>query len=78
MLVAQFDDTGACTWAAQFGDNGDSTARGVAVIESGDVFVAGHFSGQITFMDDTLTGPDVFVAKLPALGIGNPDAVNRK
>jgi hypothetical protein len=69
VCVAKFDPTGALSWSRRFGGVGfkQMGANGVAVDATGDVIVAGNFSGSVDFGAQSLPGDDknrLFVAAL--------------
>lgn len=74
--LASCDGAGTCSvaeeiWSQQFGDASDQRIEAVAVDASNNIYVAGTFSGSITFGSVTLTssgGTDVLVAKLASTG----------
>ena len=45
-FLSKFDGDGKELWSRQFGTNGDDWARGVAIDQSGQVYVAGESSGD--------------------------------
>lgn len=66
VFVAKFGSNGVCQWAKQYGTGGDDAGNGIFV-DKGDVYVTGHFGGNITFGAYPLTslgGLEIFVAKL--------------
>ena len=63
--------TGAPAWALAFGDTAYQATQNVAVDASGNVLLAGEFSGAANFGGDPLVsggGVDAFVAKLDGQG----------
>jgi FlgD Ig-like domain/Beta-propeller repeat len=71
MFVAKLDPTGACLWSKRAGDNNMQIGNTVATDPSGNVFVAGDFSGSIDFGGGALTSAgstDMFLAKLDPNG----------
>jgi hypothetical protein len=67
VYVAKLDLEGVPEWAVSFGDAGEDRDPEVAVDAAGDIYVAGHFQGQVAFGSVNLTsngGADVFLAKL--------------
>ncbi|APR77731.1 Hypothetical protein A7982_03078 [Minicystis rosea] len=72
LYVAKLDASGKHVWSKRFGDIGDQSARALAVDGSGNVIVAGHFSGVLDFGgNNALPGvgaDDLFVAKLDPSG----------
>lgn len=61
-------DNGSHVWSVGFGDAGVQYGRGVAVAPSGDVFIAGLFTGKLDFGDGLPKAElgllDVYLAKL--------------
>jgi hypothetical protein len=47
--VAQFKADGTHIWSKSLVDGGPSTGAGLAVDQSGDVYIVGHFSGSVNF-----------------------------
>lgn len=74
MYVARLANTGACTWAVRAGGTGSDFANAVAVNATGEVYVAGGFSGSNSaFGSTTLAstgGQDMYVARLTDYGSG--------
>jgi hypothetical protein len=72
MFVAKFDPDGNHLWSKRFGDAGDyQMAQGIAVDDSYNIYVAGHFEGTVNFGGGSLTSAgsrDMFIAKLDADG----------
>lgn len=58
------------SWAVSAGGPGDDRAWGIAIDSSGNAYVTGHFTGQATFGNTSLSswGDDIFVAKLSSNG----------
>lgn len=48
-FVAVFDDTGGYLWGRRLGDIGEDVGTGVAISESGVVYVTGQFQGGVDF-----------------------------
>lgn len=71
-FVAKYDSAGHYIWATGFAESGNSTGKAVAVDPTGsNVFVAGNFSGTISFTDTSYTSlgsSNVFICKLTAAG----------
>ncbi len=63
-FAAKYDPTGALLWAVRFGGNGDDKGTAVAVDASGDAYVTGWFSQQITLTGKAVMGMGIYVAKL--------------
>ena len=69
--VAKLDPTGNWLWATKLSDSANLGNGTLAVDSSGNVYVAGYFSGTGTFGPTTLTsagGLDIFVSKLGSSG----------
>jgi hypothetical protein len=76
IFVAKYDATGALLWAVRAGGTGPDRGNGVAVDESGNVYVTGDFFGSAAF--ESIGGPtlsvtssgsiDAFVAKYDPSG----------
>ncbi|MFT5325911.1 MAG: hypothetical protein ACI8P0_003785, partial [Planctomycetaceae bacterium] len=65
-FVAKFDADGEFQWAHSGGGEGYDYGHGIAVMPSGDVYVAGSFSGVVTLGDAksaNAKGKSIFVAK---------------
>lgn len=70
-FVAKFASNGTHVWSQRFGDASSQSATAVACDASGNVVVAGYFSGNVNFGGGTLTSAgsrDVFVAKFDPAG----------
>lgn len=81
VLLAQLSaEDGAATWSQAFGGLGHQGGARVGVAGS-DVVFGGNFDGEITIGPTKLTeagaGEDLFVARLPASGMGSPAWVKR-
>lgn len=71
IYIAKFNPAGNWVWAKKAGRTGDDMGRDVAVDNSGNVYIIGHFPGTATFGTTTLTSSgsyDVFIAKLDGNG----------
>jgi hypothetical protein len=69
--LVKFDPSGALIWSRSFGDAGDQFALGVAVGATGDIVIAGRFTGTIDFGGGPLVsagGTDLFLARFDAAG----------
>ncbi|MBL0018886.1 MAG: SBBP repeat-containing protein [Bacteroidetes bacterium] len=71
MLVAKYDPNGNLMWAHAIGGAGVDAGTGIAVDDSGNVFVGGHFEqtvdfdpGPSTFNFTSLGGKDFVLLKL--------------
>ena len=50
IFIARYSaGNGACQWARRFGSTGNEYVQGVAVDGSGDIIVAGYFTGTADF-----------------------------
>jgi hypothetical protein len=70
-FLVKYSSAGAHLWSKRFGSTGQDSGSSVAVDSSGNVFVAGTFTGSINLGGTTLTsagGADIFVAKFSATG----------
>src|SRR5262249_14503741 len=70
-FVAKYSPTGAYIWARVYGDANPQSGTSVAVDTSGNIALAGYFSGALNLGNASFasTGdPDIFVAKLGADG----------
>jgi hypothetical protein len=66
VFVGKFDSNGNLIWARSGGGTGTDVGNGIAVDESGNLYVTGSFNGTATFGTTTLTtmgGRDIFVAR---------------
>jgi hypothetical protein len=71
VYVAKFSPMGQALWAKGFGDAAVQSAQGVATDAAGNIVIAGHNSGGVSFGGGFIAsqgGTDVFVAKLDAGG----------
>ncbi|MEO5571056.1 MAG: SBBP repeat-containing protein, partial [Bacteroidia bacterium] len=72
IFISKQDSNGLYQWAVQAGSSGSDRANSIATDNSGNVFIAGFFTGSASFGAITLTSSnnsqDVFVAKLDAAG----------
>lgn len=72
VFVAKYDSTGQLLWARRAGGSLDDYGTGIAVDNSGNCYLAGHFGSPVaTFDTVTLTnrgGRDVFIAKYGSAG----------
>jgi hypothetical protein len=69
VVVAKFDTNGNPLWAKSFGGPGADMGQGVAVDNTGNLYVTGSFNGTARFGGATLTSAgfdDIFVARLSA------------
>src|SRR3989442_13362586 len=66
-FLAKFNPSGAHLWSKRFGSTGSDSSTNVAVDGSGNVVMAGSFSGTVDFGSGPLTSArlyDTFLAKL--------------
>lgn len=62
--VAKLDSSGAALWIRNLGGEGSDTCAAVTVDSSGNVIVAGSFTGSLDAGTTSAGGEDAFVAKL--------------
>ena len=74
-FIAKYDPSGNVLWAKSIGENSDLEPLSITIDESGDVYIAGGFTGAtITFSNITLTNSigagwyDFFIVKYDSLG----------
>jgi hypothetical protein len=66
IFVAKFSPDGSHVWSKRFGSGGPQSGLGISTDGSGNVVVAGRFTGTVDFGGGALSsagGDDVFVAK---------------
>lgn len=75
LFVAKYSSTGAHLWSRNFPNTSNDYAKGVAVDQSGNIFITGYFvawidfgAGRLVSSDPTFGGPEVFIAKLTPAG----------
>jgi hypothetical protein len=68
IFLVKFDQSGTCVWDTIFGDASSQTCTGVATDPSGNVVIAGGFSGTLNFGGDDLSTGNLYVAKFDASG----------
>ena len=74
--IASFDAAGAHRWSRSFGQNGDTSLRGVVAGDNGVITASGCFAGATleidgTMLDNAAAGTsDVFVVRLDGSGAG--------
>jgi dienelactone hydrolase len=71
IFVVRLSPAGRLLWAKRFGAGGDDYARGVGCDGSGNIWVTGVFSGQVSFGQETLQaggGENLFLLKLSPAG----------
>jgi hypothetical protein len=71
VFVAKLDPTGTEIWANTYGDSMAQHAHGLVVDAMGRTFVAGEYTGHMTFGKTKLTsagGDDIWVAKIDSHG----------
>ena len=70
-LLVKYDAAGNVAWAKNGGSTAGDIAYGVGLDATGNVYVAGHFSGTMTVEGVTVTSSglfDIFLAKYSATG----------
>ena len=72
IFVAKYNSNGIKIWVKQFGGNNDDNGNGIAVDDSGNIYLVGEFRSTATFDDFSLTSTDnnsdVFFGKLDPSG----------
>lgn len=72
VFVAKYNSGGNLQWVVRAGGAGADIANGISIDNSGNVLIAGQFSGVSTFGTTTLTSVnssiDIFVAKISSAG----------
>jgi hypothetical protein len=71
IYLAKFGSNGEYLWSRRFGDAGDQEGNSVAVDASGNVLLAGGFSGSVDFGGGVLASAgqeDICIAKFTAAG----------
>jgi hypothetical protein len=71
VLVAKLDSAGGYVWSSRHGDSSEQNGVGVATDSQGNVFVTGHFKGQLGFGGPVLSAgaaEDIYIAKLTGGG----------
>jgi hypothetical protein len=74
MYLVKYDVSGNVIWVTGAGGTGSADGASIAVDASGNIYVAGSFSGSTLIFDtDTLTnatpgGPEIYIAKFDASG----------
>ncbi len=74
IFVGKFDSLGNCIWVKRLGGASLEISKGIAVDNSGNIFITGYFNGISNFdpegKRDTLiaVGQDIFVAKYSSVG----------
>ena len=66
IFLAKLNPAGEMVWIRQAGGTSDDTSRGVGVDQTGNIYMAGTFSGTANFGSNQITSAgsnDVFVAK---------------
>jgi hypothetical protein len=67
LFVAKLDTNGYLSWAVQAGGSFNDEGRGIALDNSGNIFLTGYFYDTATFGTHTITSfgnQDIFVSKL--------------
>ena len=77
IFLAKYDATGAFQWAKRAGGTDNDRANGIAISGSGDIYIAGTFTGTADFNNPSASGSneivsagsnDIFTAKFDATG----------
>ncbi|MDJ1479552.1 SBBP repeat-containing protein [Cytophagaceae bacterium YF14B1] len=71
IFIAKFSTEGEVQWAIQAGGINTETVQNITVTRSGDIFITGGFSGEITLGTTTLIAKedsDMFFAKITSVG----------
>ncbi|MDD4310081.1 MAG: SBBP repeat-containing protein [Candidatus Cloacimonetes bacterium] len=70
LIVAKLDPQGNWLWAKQVGDAENQEANGIAIDNSGGIYVCGMFNGTASFGQTTLTSDnrDICIAKIDGEG----------
>ncbi len=71
MVLAKYSSSGVHQWSYRFGGAGDETVKAIALDASGNIFVAGYFTGSGSFGGSTFTSAgqyNSFLAKYSASG----------
>ncbi len=72
VYLIQFNSSGNCLWAKQFGDEVNQYGRAVAVDSANNVTIVGYFYGSVDFGGGPLVSPDpgtdIFVAQFDSAG----------
>ena len=71
IFVAKYNSAGVHLWSQRFGDTGTDVMYSVVTDASGDIVVAGYFSGTVDFGGGALVsagGYDIFIAKYSPTG----------
>jgi hypothetical protein len=64
IYVVKLDRNGGHLWSRRYGTTSADEARGLAVDESGNVYVCGNLGGSLSFGGPTLSGASMFILKL--------------
>jgi hypothetical protein len=71
VFVAKYNAAGVHQWSKQFGDPSQQESAGMGIDSSGNVYLAGFFSGKVNFGGGNLAtagSTDVYLAKLTSAG----------
>lgn len=71
IFVAKYDVNGNNMWAKSAGGIGGDWSRDVTIDKYGNIYLTGHFTGQVVFEADTINAQgstDIFVAKYDSIG----------
>jgi hypothetical protein len=79
VFLAKYDPTGALLWATKCGGPGSDEGQGIAIDNSGYIYITGSFTGTATFKSANpstvsqsvtgLGGLDIFIAKYDPSGV---------
>lgn len=71
ILIFKYNSTGQLLWVKQLGSIGEDLGKDIAINNSGDLFITGHYRNTLYYDNDSLTSAgntDAFVAKLDLQG----------
>ncbi len=72
MYIAGYSSSGTNLWSKRYGGTGVEVVRGIAFDPSGNIFVCGHFTGNVDFGGGTVTNAginDIFIVKYNSVGV---------